>query len=145
MIVNGWKIELEVRMKFQAKLLVKMNELGVNSYREEIIREESVEDVWLKVKDGVVNIGAIIYCMYSNQMQLAQGHHLNADLALVLPAFGCCIPLLYLCPRWTWHCATCDGGVFLSPISEFENTPLAVMVIITCCNLRWRCFPWSTI
>lgn len=53
-------------MKFQAKLLVKMNELGENSYREEIIREESVEDVWLKVKEGVVNIGAIIYCMYSN-------------------------------------------------------------------------------
>ena len=23
-------------------------------------------------------------------MQLAQGHHLNAYLALVLPAFGCC-------------------------------------------------------
>ena len=27
-------------------------------------------------------------------MQLAQGHNLNANLALVLPAFRCCIPLL---------------------------------------------------
>ena len=35
----------------------------------------------------------------SNQMQLAQGHHLNANLALVLPAFGCCIPLLYTCAQ----------------------------------------------
>ena len=30
----------------------------------------------------------------SNQIQLAQGHHLNANLDLVLPAFVCCIPLL---------------------------------------------------
>ena len=27
---------------------------------------------------------------------------------------------------------------FLPPTSE--NTPLAVMVVITCCNLRWWCF-----
>ena len=27
----------------------------------------------------------------SNQMQLAQGNHLNSDLALVLPAIDCCI------------------------------------------------------
>ena len=45
-------------------------------------------------------LGTSIGAGCSNQMQLAQGHHLNADLALVLPAFGCCIPLLYLCPRW---------------------------------------------
>ena len=46
-------------------------------------------------------LGTSIGAGCSNQMQLAQGHHLNADLALVLPAFGCCIPLLYLCPRWS--------------------------------------------
>ena len=34
--------------------------------------------------------------------------------ALVLPALGCCIPLLYLCPSWSWHCATCTGGVLPS-------------------------------
>ena len=45
----------------------------------------------------------------SNQTQLAQGHHLNADLALALPAFGCCIT--YSCPGWYWHCATCNGSV----------------------------------
>ena len=63
----------------------------------------------------------------SNQMQLAQGHHLNADLALVLPAFGCCIPLQLALVVF-----------FLPPTSE--NTPLAVMVVITRCNLRWWCF-----
>ena len=44
----------EVRMKLQAKLLVKMNELGVN--RKEMRQEtgESVEDVWLKFKEGVI-------------------------------------------------------------------------------------------
>ena len=43
-----------VRMKFQAKLLVKMNELDLN--REEIVQEtgESVEDVWLKFKEDVI-------------------------------------------------------------------------------------------
>ena len=38
----------------------------------------------------------------SNQMQLAQGHHLDADLALVLSAFGCCIPCTpILVPKMT--------------------------------------------
>ena len=46
-------------------------------------------------------LGTNIGAECSKQMQLAQGHHLNADLVLVLPAFGCCIPLLYLCPRWS--------------------------------------------
>ena len=42
-------------MEFQAKLLEKMNELGLN--REEIIqgKGESVEDVWLKFKEGVID------------------------------------------------------------------------------------------
>ena len=31
-----------------------------------------------------------------NQMQLAQGHHFNADLALVQATFGCCILLLFI-------------------------------------------------
>ena len=35
-------------------------------------------------------------------------------------------------------CATCAGGVFLSPTGK--NTPLAVMVVIVHCNLRWWCF-----
>ena len=39
---------------------------------------------------GHMSIGA----RCSNQMQLAQGHQLNADLFLVLPALGFCIPLL---------------------------------------------------
>ena len=43
----------EVRMKFQAKLLVKMNELGLS--RDEVAQEAgvSVEDVWLEFKEGV--------------------------------------------------------------------------------------------
>ena len=50
----------EVRMKFQAKLLVKMNELDL---KEEIIQEtgEGVEDVWLKFKEGM--IGAAVEVM----------------------------------------------------------------------------------
>ena len=42
-------------MEFQAQLLEKMNELGLN--REEIIqgKGESVEDVWLKFKEGVID------------------------------------------------------------------------------------------
>ena len=31
-------------------------------------------------------------------------------LPLCLCAFGCCIPLLYLCSR-SWHCATCTCGI----------------------------------
>ena len=41
----------------------------------------------------VDNLG-IFAAQCSNQMQLAQGHNLNANFALVLPAFGCFIPLL---------------------------------------------------
>ena len=70
-------------------------------------------------------------------MQLAQGHHLNANLALVLPAFGCCILLLLICT-----CAQ-DGldtvqlalVVFFLP-STSENTPLALMVVTGRCNLQ---------
>ena len=69
---------------------------------------------------------------------LAQGHHLNADLALVLSAF--------VAASRSYTCAQ-DGldtvqfalaMFFLSSISA--NTPLALMVVITCCNLRWWCF-----
>ena len=47
-------IDREVRMKFQAKLLVKMNELVLN--REEMIQEtrDRLKDVWLKFKKGVI-------------------------------------------------------------------------------------------
>ena len=59
-------------------------------------------------------------------MQLAQGHHLIADLALVLPAFGCCIPLL--------SCAQ-DGidivQLVLVMFFFHQDTPLALMVVIT--------------
>ena len=50
--------------------------------------------------------------------------------------------LIDLCPRWPWHRATCAGGVFLPSTST--NTPLALMVVIACCNLCWWCFPRST-
>ena len=50
-----------------------------------------------------------------DQIQLAQGHHLNADHAFVLPAFGCCILLLYI---------------------------LMPKMVLTLCDLHWWCFPF---
>ena len=41
----------------------------------------------------------------------------------------------YVCPTWPWHCATWSGGVFLP--STGANTQLALMVVISCWNLRW--------
>ena len=51
----------EVRMKFQVKLLVKMNELDLN--REEMIQEtrERLEDVWLKFKKGVIGAAVEVW------------------------------------------------------------------------------------
>ena len=80
-------------------------------------------------------------------MQLAQGHHLNADFALVLPAFGCCIALFYTCAQdgldtvqralvvfsfhllakifhlhsWSSPTATYAGDVFTLSTSTFTN------------------------
>ena len=59
------------------------------------------------------------------------------------------LPLCYLHLVAASRSYTCaQGGLdtvqlalvvfFLPPTSE--NTPLAVMVVITCCNLRWWCF-----
>ena len=54
-----------------------------------------------KLHSVKTTLGTKIGAGCSKQVQLEQGHHLNADLVLVLPAFGFCIPLLYLCPRWS--------------------------------------------
>ena len=43
----------------------------------------------------------------SNQMQLVQRHHLNADLALMLPAFGCCTPAPIFATKMVLNC----GGI----------------------------------
>ena len=59
-------------------------------------------------------LGTSIGAGCSNQIQVAQGQDLHYGGALVQVAFGCCIPLLYLYPRWSCHCATCAGGVFPS-------------------------------
>ena len=84
-------------------------------------------------------LGTSIGAGCSNQMQLAQGHHLLMQI----------LPLCYLHLVAASRSYTCaQDGVdtvqlalvvfFLPPTSE--NTPLAVMVVITCCNLRWWCF-----
>ena len=75
----------------------------------------------------------------SNQTQLAQGHHINVDLALVLKilAFGFTASRSYNCAQ--------DGLDTVQPAlvvllpSTSANTPLTVMVVITHCNLRWWC------
>ena len=64
-------------------------------------------------------LGASIGVGCSNEMQVAQGHDLGG--ALLQAAFGCCIPLLYLRPRWSRHCATCTGAVFPWSTSAFTN------------------------
>ena len=54
------------------------------------------------------------YAGCSNQMQLAEGHHLNTDLALVLPALGCCL-LLRLVPFFNllhWWCFRVTTNAF---------------------------------
>ena len=66
-----------------------------------------------------------------SQMQLAQGCSLNPDLALVLPAFACCIPLLLVpkifpltgtntpvAPVITIPTATYAGGIFLCQLAH---------------------------
>ena len=66
-------------------------------------------------------LGTSIGAGCSKQMQLAQGHYLNADLALVLPAFGLrwwCFSLgalahLLMCTQAIRHIlqlALCGGG-----------------------------------
>ena len=83
-------------------------------------------------------LGTSIGAGCSNQMQVAKGK--------------ICIKVVPLCKLHlvaasrSYTCA--QDGVdtvqlalvvfFLPPTSE--NTPLAVIVIITCCNLRWWCF-----
>ena len=49
----------------------------------------------------------------------------------------CCIPL-QLALMLVLTFAPCAGGVFLPSTSA--NTPLAHVVVSTCCNLRWWCF-----
>ena len=46
-------------------------------------------------------LGTSIGVGCSNQIQVAQGQDLHYGSALVQAAFGCCIPLLYLYPRWS--------------------------------------------
>ena len=75
----------------------------------------------------------------SNQMQLAQGHHLNADLALVLYLHLVAASRSYTCAQDGLDTAQLALVVFFLPPTS-ENTPFAVMVVITCCNLRWWCF-----
>ena len=49
----------------------------------------------------------------------------------------CCIPLQFAL-MLVLIFAPCAGGVFLP--STGANTPLAHVVVSTCCNLRWWCF-----
>ena len=89
----------------------------------------------LQSQDRCIGVGC------SNQMQLAQEHHLSVILALVPPAFGCCIPctpilvpniVLTLCNlRWCM--------MFFLPTTS-TNTQLVLMVVITRCNLCCWCF-----
>ena len=78
-------------------------------------------------------------------MQLAQGHHINVDLALVLKlfAFGFTASCSYNCAQDGLDTVQPALVVFLPSTSA--NTQLTVMVVITHCNLRWWCFPWSAI
>ena len=59
-------------------------------------------------------------------------------------ACGCCILLLYLCLVLTLS-SLCWYVVFFLP-STSTNTPFALIVVITRCNLRCAggVFPWST-
>ena len=52
----------------------------------------------------------------------------------------CCIPLQFAL-MLVLTFAPCAGGVFLP--STGANTPLAHVVVSTCCNLRWWCFSFQ--
>ena len=52
----------------------------------------------------------------------------------------CCIPLQFAL-MLVLTFAPCAGGVFLP--STGANTPLAHVVVSTCCNLRWCCFSFQ--
>ena len=86
-----------------------------------------------KLHSVILGTSIEVGCSNQLQMQLAQGHHLNADLALSL----CFLHLVAASHSYT--CAQDDTVqlalvVFVLPSpSEFENTPLALMVFITCC------------
>ena len=56
---------------------------------------------------------------YRNGMQQPNAGSTRARFALRWCPCASCIWLLHpvpidLCPRWSWHCATCDRGVFSS-------------------------------
>ena len=53
----------------------------------------------------------------------------------------CCIPLQFAL-MLVLTFAPCAGGVFLP--STGANTPLAHVVVSSCCNLRWWCFSSSS-
>ena len=52
----------------------------------------------------------------------------------------CCIPLQFAL-MLVLTFAPCAGGVFLP--STGANTPLAHVVVSTCCSLRWWCFSFQ--
>ena len=52
----------------------------------------------------------------------------------------CCIPLQFVL-MLVLTFAPCASGVFLP--STGANTPLAHVVVSTCCNLRWWCFSFQ--
>ena len=56
-------------------------------------------------------------------------------------ARSCCCILLQLALMLVLTFAPCAGGVFLPPTSA--NTPLAHVVVSTCCNLHWWCFSFQ--
>ena len=58
------------------------------------------------------NIG--VGCSKQSQLYITRARSALIAPLCKLHAFGCCIPpILVLCPRWSWQCATCAGGAFL--------------------------------
>ena len=69
-------------------------------------------------------------------MQVALGQDLHLGSVLVQAAFGCCIPLLYLCPD-SLDTVQLELVVFILP-STSANSLLACIVVIAHCNLQIR-------
>ena len=99
-------------------------------------RNKTKEEVLDRIRWTSIGVGC------SNQMQLAQGHH------LISCPCATCAWLLHPAPIYTFAQVGLDtvqlALVVLFLSSTSANTPLAFMVVITRCNVRWWWFSWST-